>query len=115
MENLVTVDSIIGWMKDQVERKNPIHPSTWIDAAQKLNILLGDENGKLFTLKQKVAIEKYTKIKNGDSVASAKAYIETLDMYREMQEQEAKVEQVQEQVRIAKIQSKLSDGELKGY
>ena len=114
MEHLVTVDLILTWMKEQVENKNPIAPSTWVDAAQKLNMLISDETDKLFALSQQVAQERYTRIKNGDSVASAKAYVETLDMYREMKRQEAKIEQVQEAIRLGKIQARVRETEFKG-
>ena len=38
----VTLDSIMDWMKEMVESKNPIKPSIYLDGAVKLNILLED-------------------------------------------------------------------------
>lgn len=50
-EDLVSIDSIIAWMKKSVEEKQPIAPSTWLDAAAKLNVLMGDLDDEIMQAK----------------------------------------------------------------
>lgn len=107
MTELITVDTIINAMKGWVETKHPISPDVFVDAAGKLAILLGDENDKLFFLQQDVAKCKVMFIEGGDSVAKAEVKTEASNLYREMCSQKAKVEQIQEFIRIAKIRARL--------
>ena len=50
-DDLITIDSIIAWMKRSVEEKKPIAPSTWLDAAAKLNVLMGDLDDEIMQAK----------------------------------------------------------------
>lgn len=111
----ITIDTILTWLKESVEQKRIIDAHTWVDAAQKLNVLIGDEHDKLFNLQQQVAIKKAALIVAGDSVAKAKALSECWDEYREMKRQEAKIGQIEEAIRIAKVQSRLKDNETRSY
>ena len=115
MENKITIDSILQWFKESVEQKRTIDAHTWVDGMQKLNILLGDENNKLYDLQQEVARLKIIRIEAGDSVAKARTYVEATDEYKEMKKQQAKIELVLEAVKIAKIQARLNQDNLKGY
>ena len=115
MDNLVTCDLILNFLKEQVENKIPVAPSLWLDAAQKLTILSQDENEKLFELQQKVAQEKVDYITKGDSVAKAKAKIEASDTYKFMQMQKAKIERIAESIRISKYQARMNDESLRGW
>lgn len=113
---LVTTDSIISYLQGKVENKEPLHASVWLDAAQKLNILIGDEHDKLFDLQQKVATMKvayYENVKENEkpNVSKAKMYIETTDEYKAMNKQKAKITAIEEFIRIAKIQARLKDTE----
>lgn len=115
-KELVTTDTIIDFLQERVENKEPIHASIWLDAAQKLNILIGDEHDLLFDLQQQVAnmkVRYYEDIKEGEkpNVSKAKMYIETSDVYREMNKQKAKISRIEEFIRIAKIQARLKDTE----
>lgn len=98
-------------MKSWVEDKHPIDPNTWIDSAAKLNILVSDDQAILFNLQQEVAKKKVELIEFGDSVAKAKVKVEAMDEYRQMKLQEAKIEGIIEQIRIAKIQARMSQME----
>jgi hypothetical protein len=112
---LVTIDTILGALKGWVEQKQPIPPSTWVEAAAKMNILLGDEIAKQYELEQIVAKMRVEHIKNGDTVAKAEAKIRALDEYKHMKLQEAKVKLIQEQIRLAKKQATITSDEMKGY
>lgn len=115
MEEKITVDTIVNYLRDCVEGKVVIDAHTWIDAAQKLTVLLSDEHDKLFDLQQIVAQKKVNLIEGGASGAESKMRVEALDEYREMSKQRAKIERIEEMVRIAKIQARLKDEEMRGY
>lgn len=115
MENLVTADLIIGKLKEWVEHKQVIPPSLWVDAALKLSIFISDETAKLYDLQQEVARTNFNCIENGGTASKCKVYIQTLDKYKEMKKQEAKVDQILENIRIAKIQARMSNDEIKAY
>ncbi len=111
----VTTDLILSTLRKWVEEKQPIAPTMWIDACLKLNILKGDETKILYDLQQKVAQQKVSWIEGGDSVAKAKAKIEASDDYKFYKIQEAKIEMVEEQIRISKIQARMNNDEIKSY
>lgn len=115
MENLVTIDLILNWLKESVQEKRPIDAHIWVQASLKMNVLIGDENSKLFDLQQEVARLKILRIESGDSVAKAKVYVEATNEYKAMKKQEAKIDQIQEAIRIAKIQARLADTEMRQY
>jgi hypothetical protein len=112
---MVNADTIIGWLKDSVEHKRPLSAALWLDAALKLTVFVGDEQGKLFALEQKVAEAKVACIDGQDkkSVALADVMVRTLPVWLAYRTQEAKVEQIQELVRVAKKQAELSSWEEK--
>lgn len=111
----VTTETIVGHLKKMVEQKIPVPPTLWAEAAEKLNILLGDENDKLFELQQAVAKMKVAYMAEGDSAIKARVKVEAEDIYRDMQKQKAFIEQIQEQIRISKLHSRLRMDEMKGY
>jgi hypothetical protein len=112
---MVNTDIIIDYLKEQVENKHPMGPDVWVDAAQKLNVLLSDEHDKLFNLQQQVAKKKLELLKDSKSVAEARIKTEASEEYREYQLQKAKVDRINEFIRIAKIQARLKSDEMRGY
>ena len=113
-QELVTTQTILAYLQEQVEQKIQMSPSTWIDASLKLAVLVGDENDKLFNLQQTVAQLRVDYIKQGENVSKAKALVEATDEYREAHIQKAKIEQIWEFVRIAKLRARITMEELKG-
>lgn len=111
----VSTHVILDFMKNNVKNKEMIDAHTWVDAAQKLNVLIGDEHDKLFDLQQKVNMEKVTLIEGGKNVSTAKLMIEAGDTYKEMCRQRALIEQVEEMIRIAKLQARIKDNEFRNY
>lgn len=111
---LVTTDTIIGFLQEKVENKEPIGPGVWLDAAQKLNVLLGDESDKLYDMQQSVSVLKANLIEQGKSVAQSKIIVEATDQYTSMMKQKSKIERVIEFIRIAKIQARMRDAEFGG-
>lgn len=111
MNELVTTDTILSTMKGWVEEKQAISPSLWIDASAKLVVLMGDESDKLFDLMQKVAQMKADYLTEGDTSAAAKTKVERTDEYKDMLKQKAKIDRIEEFIRISKIQARLRDQE----
>lgn len=109
-----TVNSIIEWFTEAVTNKQPITPGQWVEAGSDLNVLRSDEDDKLFELQQKVAETKVQFIKDGLSVAMAKAYTEATDDHKEMCRQRAKLARIEEFIRLAKIHARLTMEEIKG-
>lgn len=112
---MVTTDTILDWLESQIENKEIVDAHTWIDAAQKMNILSGQEHDKLYILQQDVSKAKVLHLESGKSVAEAKTRVESSDLYREMKTQEAKIKRVEESVRISKLMAKLKSNEISGY
>lgn len=111
--DLVTTETIINYLQTSVETKQPISPSTFLDAAMKLNILLSEEHDKLFELQQKVAQARVDMLHEDDkrNVSKAKLYIEASDDYREMLTQKAKIDRIEEFIRLSKVQARMKDNE----
>ncbi len=108
-------DVILEWIKDKVEnRKADFDSEFWMDVSMKLIILLPDEIAKLYDL-QKIVAQKRLDIydkQEKKNVSEAKMRIEAMDEYRDMRIQEAKLKQVEEIVRIAKIQARINSGSM---
>ena len=115
MTELVTVDTIIDYLKDCVEQRLPIGPDVWLDAAQKLVALSSDESERLFELQHELAVIKMQQMEDGATAAKAKIFAEAFPEYKDMQKQKARIEQIQEMVRIAKLQARLRTEEMRSY
>lgn len=107
----ITVDFILSKVNEQVKNKQFMSAHDWVNTAQKLNVLIGEEHDKLFELEQAIAQLKVEYLKQGESSASAKVKVEALGTYKSMQKQRAKIKQVEEMIRIAKLQARLKDNE----
>lgn len=115
MDGKVTTETILNWFEEAVTNKYPIEPHLWLDAAQKLNVLLGDECDELYKLEQLVAKMKVELLQGGFTSAKAKTFIEAEDIHRDMRKQAAKIKHVEEMIRLAKIRSRIASEEIKGY
>lgn len=106
-------DNILQWMKEQSENKEPIDPFLWLQAAEKLNALIGDENDLLIELQQKVASRKVELLDGGLNASITKMRVEAMQENVECQKQRAKIAQIQEAIRLAKLHSRLKSEELR--
>lgn len=108
---MTTVDEIINNLQEMVEKKIPIGPSYYLEQAEKLVALMGDETDKLYSLQREIAKMKVEWIEDGKSVAESKLRVEGNEVYEQMLKQKAKCERVQEIIRIAKIQARMRDND----
>ena len=53
MNDKITIDTIIEWFKVQAESKIPVDPGKYLDAAQKLNALIGNLDDEVVLYKMK--------------------------------------------------------------
>ena len=99
-----TSDTILAFMKQAVEDKHKLDGDVWIDAAQKLNILLIDEMDILFDYQQKLAVKVNDFYKGMDkpTMARAEAMAIITPEWLNFKKQDAKIKQINEFVRIAK-------------
>lgn len=112
---MVNADIIINWLTEQVVNKQPVSPSVWVESAVKLNMLIGDEQAKLFQLGQNVANMKKLLLESNESVSRAKTLVEASDEYRQYCTQKAKIERAIELIRLSKVMARMSSDEIKGY
>lgn len=110
MNDKITADTILEAMKLYVEEKRILSPDIWIDSAHKLTTLLGDEEIKLYELQQIVAKIKLGFLENSNSVSAAKLKTDATDQYKEYKIQQAKINQIEEYIRVAKLRAKLASG-----
>lgn len=115
MNEIRTVDSIMETLNSIVAEKQQMSPHYWVEGAKYLNVLIGDENNKLYDMRQQVAQQRLEARKTVKTMAEANAIIEASDLYRDTKKQEAKIEQVQELIRICKLQARLTNDEIKNY
>ena len=108
----INSDTILGWFKQAVEDKKQLDPELWLEAGHKLAVLLGDEEQKLYELQQGVAEKKlkYYNEMEKPSVAAAEMKVEATDEYKEYRQQKAKLNQIEEFIRVAKLRVKISSG-----
>lgn len=115
MNEIRTVDSIMDWLNTEVAEKRSINPHLFVEAAKYLNALIGEEHEKLWDLKQKVAQARLEARQTVKTMAEANAIVESTDVYRMAKLQEAKIDQVNEMIRLAKLQARLTNDEIKNY
>lgn len=108
----VTTDIILQWVTEAVENKTAnLDVQLWVDIALKLSILIGDENAKLFDLQQKKAkMQLDIKTSKEMSVSESKLRIEASDEYRDYHKQKAKIAQIEELIRVVKLQARVNQG-----
>lgn len=107
-DKLINADLILQWIKDQIESKQPIDPGLWVEISQKLNILKADEDDKVADLQQVVAQKRVALLEAGKNVSYAKTMIEASDEYKHYLKQKAKIERIEEAIRLSKTQAKLA-------
>lgn len=112
-DDLRTADSVLGWLHQQTETRKPISPHLWMEAAQALNVLSSDENDKLISLESEVAQLRVSIMESGKSVTAAKVVVEASPLYSQARKQRAKMEQIKEAVRLAKLSARIKSDEMR--
>lgn len=113
--NKLTCESISEALKTAILNNRPIGPHEFVEAAQKMNSLLGDEHEKLYDLQQKVAQMKSDLISQGDKATTATIKVDASDEYKQFCVQKAYIGRIEEHIRLAKLQARMSQDEARGY
>ena len=110
-----TITSIMEYFQSAVKEKQSLSPTEWVNAAGMINVLIGDEHDKLFDLELLVSQDKAKLIIEDNSVAKAEALSHATQTYKQYRRQKAKIGQIEEFIRIAKVQARLKDTEMSHY
>ena len=110
---MVTIDLILDTLESWVSNKTPISAHTWLDSAQKITVLLGNEHEELYKMAQNVAKIRLEAMKDSKSVSEANLKINATDEQLWLKLKEAKIKRIEEIVRIAKRQATLADTEMR--
>lgn len=109
-----TCASIIQSFTERVSNREQIAPDEWIMAAQFLSVLVGEENGKLYDVEQAYVKECLKWIELGKSNAEAEKHAKVSDQYVQFMKQKSFVKQIDEMIKIAKLQARLAQAEAYG-
>ena len=115
MQDPTTIKEILEWLTEIVKMRQTIDHHEWVRMAQRVNILIGEERDQLLELQQQVNQEKVDLIESGKNATTAKLMVEAGDRYKAYCKQKGLIEQCIELIRIAKIQARLVNDEIKGY
>jgi hypothetical protein len=116
MNDQVTTFKDILKRADEIAHSSEQHPpSVILDLAIKANLLISEAHRELYQIESELAKEKSIYILQGQSVAKAKALVEATDKYLERQVLKSSISNIEEFIRIAKIQARLKDTEFRGY
>jgi hypothetical protein len=110
---MVTIDLILQTLEDWVSSKTPISAHTWLDSAQKITTLMGNEHEEYFKMAQNVAKMRLEARKTTKTVADANLIIDASDELLALNMKGAKIKRIEEIVRIAKKQATLADTEMR--
>lgn len=102
MQDLVTITSIENWFRENVEQRIPIAPSKYLDAAQKIVVLLSNLDDDLTTAEMAVNRRVAAYMESGDSAAGAKLKVKALPEYENYLRMNAQKERAIEFIRICK-------------
>lgn len=109
-----TTNEIISWIKEQVEAGHSMSPLVWLESAQKLNVLMFNDEQNYFDLAQEVAQKEVDLINEGKNVARAKAIIRASEKFKQMSLLKAKIGRIIEHIRLAKQMARMGADEARG-
>lgn len=108
MENkLVTIDGILDWFQDAVERKMPVSSAIYLDGCQKLVALLGNFDDSLIEAELAYRRLRSGFIEDGKSAAESEARAKASDAYRDYLKLKAKRDRITEFILLGKARLKL--------
>lgn len=109
-----TLETVLRDIGEMVENRIPVGPEQWLQSAQFLNLFLEEETNKLYDLQSRIAKLRAQLLPTAKSVAALKVTIEATDDWCEMKKQEAKIKQVEEYIRISKLQARMANEQIRG-
>lgn len=110
-DGLLTTESIMAKFAKMAKENVPVDPTVWVNGAMKLNALIGDDHDLLIELNLNVNKKKSLIIEEGKTSAYAKIKVEASEEYGTYLRQKAKIDQITEMIRLAKLRSRLGQEE----
>lgn len=106
------VNEILAFFKEGVESRKVLNPELWSDAALKLNLYRGDEEGLLHELRRKVSEKKVSLLDQMEkkNVSEVELRVAATKEYEEMKNQETRCEQIEEFIRLSKLNQRTAQG-----
>lgn len=105
----VTVETILSYFAEWIANKVPISPATWVDSAQKLNILVEDVDNEIDHMEALMAEKELELIKSGESAAKARVLKKEAISYERYLNQVSLRKRIEEHIRLAKKRSMIQD------
>lgn len=109
---IYTVDSVLAEIEENVRREANLAPTKWVQDAMSLTALMGDASKELYELQQKLSQKQVEIIESGKSVAFSEVVLKTTDIWLKMKIQEAKINKIEELVRLAKVRARIDSSEM---
>jgi hypothetical protein len=103
-----TVKTIMDKLAELAAEKRTIGPQTWMDAASKLNVLLQSEVEDVIDRKLTIAKLRAAYMADGKTAAYARAQVEAMPEWAELQKQQALVDRAKEMILLAKKNATLA-------
>ncbi len=97
-----TVDSIMTWLVETAEKREPINPHLWLEAAMKLATLFQTEEDRLSEIEHTLIKMKPPHIEEGKTAAAAKLLVEADDLYLEYLKLNALIKRADKVILMAK-------------
>ncbi len=99
----VTIDTIMDWFNDKVEKHEPIGPNMWLDGARKVNALMGNLDEDLISAEMELN-RNIANALSDEKLSSARArdLAKATPDYARLLKLKAKKEQAIEFIRLAK-------------
>lgn len=107
-----TCKSIIDSLTKLVAERNPVSPHQFLEAAQYLATLMGDEHGKMYELEQAYIKKAMEEMEKGATNAAAEKKAKLTEEYLAYMKQKAFVNQISEFIRLAKKHAQLASEEM---
>lgn len=101
------IDNILNTLTKWTEEKMPINPEAWLDAGLKLNVLKEGLNVNIIALQSSLARKRYQALLNNDKASHANIAIEADPEYEDCSLLKARVQTIEEHIRLAKIRAKM--------
>ncbi len=98
------MDKLAEWAAE----KRSIGPQVWMDAASKLNVLLQGEVEDLIDKKLTIAKVRSAYMEDGKTAAYARAQVEAMPEWAELQKQAALIDRAKEAILLAKKNATLA-------
>jgi hypothetical protein len=97
-----TIEEILEGARSSVEKNQPVSPTQWLDAAQRLNALIQNLDERLVEVEMIYRRLRAGFIEDGKSATESETRAKSSDAYGELLKLKAKKDQVDSFIQIAK-------------